>query len=46
MKTNKSKIRVRVEWNTGTRVETPVKGKGSYTRKNKHKKNLDNERGL
>jgi len=43
MKNNKKKIRVRVDWNTGSRIELPVKGKGAYSRKNKHKKNFDIE---
>lgn len=32
MKT-KFKPRVEIKWNTGTRVHTPKKGKGSYNRK-------------
>jgi hypothetical protein len=32
------KIRVKIEWNTGSRCHKVKKGKGSYTRKNKHKK--------
>jgi len=43
MKNNKKKIRIRVEWNTGTRIELPVKGKGAYSRKNKHKKGFDTD---
>ncbi len=31
------KPRVTVSFNTGTRVEKPKKGKGSYSRKRKHK---------
>jgi hypothetical protein len=37
----KSKPRFQVKWNTGERVEKPVKGKGSFTRKEKHKKKID-----
>jgi len=46
MKNNKKKIRVRVDWNTGSRIELPVKGKGAYSRKNKHKKNFDTNEEL
>jgi|TARA_Y100000593_G_scaffold94174_1_gene192033 stalled ribosome alternative rescue factor ArfA len=34
-------IRVIIDFNTGTRVETPKKGKGSYKRNKKHKKKID-----
>ena len=37
----KSKPRFQVKWNTGERFEKPVKGKGSFTRKEKHKKKID-----
>ena len=37
----KSKPRFQVKWNTGERVEKPVKGKGSFTRKEKYKKKID-----
>ena len=34
----RTKLRVRVKWNTGQRIHTPKKGKGSYVRE-KGKKN-------
>lgn len=37
MKKRKQYGRVQAQFNTGTRVERPAKGKGSYTRKKKHK---------
>lgn len=27
--------------NSASKIETPSKGKGSFSRKNKHKKNID-----
>jgi hypothetical protein len=31
-------IRTQVQFNTGTRVEQPKKGRAAYTRKKKHRK--------
>lgn len=36
-KDKKWKPRVTVVMNTGTRIEKPLKGKGSYSRRTKHK---------
>jgi hypothetical protein len=41
MKSVKHKPRFQIKWNTGERIEKPVKGKGSFTRKEKHKKKID-----
>jgi len=43
MKKKIDKPRFHVPWNTGERVEKPVKGKGSFSRKEKHKKRFDRE---
>lgn len=36
-RSEKPKLRARVEWNTGQRIHLPKKGKGSYKRKESKK---------
>jgi hypothetical protein len=43
MKKKINKPRFLIPWNIGERVEKPVKGKGSFSRKEKHKKRFDRE---
>ncbi len=42
MKKKIDKPRFLIPWNVGERVEKPAKGKGSFLRKEKHKKRFDN----
>jgi len=42
MKRKIYKPRFLIPWNVGERVEKPAKGKGSFSRREKHKKRFDN----